>query len=270
MCLRHVSLLCATIVLGALVASATAAAPEPIVYYPFDVLGNTIVDASGNGNDGTPNGGLQFEPAGFAKGCFSFNGSDSYVELDRPIQDDFTIMAWIKTDTEGLAGTQAYQGSGVFWSDVAGVNNDFVAAVLGTKFSFFAGNPDLSVISNGDVVTGDWIHVAAVRDTGAGTISVYLDGTLDNSINHSNTGALDAQQVFVIGSNTLDQRFYTGLIDEVKIFDVALVEAEVQAAMRTDAEIASDPVPATELVDIPRDVVLGWTLLGDPALVVQR
>ena len=259
MCVRHISLLCAAVFLGTLAVAATAAGQEPIVYYPFDELGNTIVDASGNGNDGMPNGGVQFEPAGYAKGCFSFNGSDSYVELDRPIQDDFTIMAWIKTDTEGLAGTQAYQGSGLFWSDVGGVANDFVIAILGTKFSFFAGNPDTSVTSNGDVVTGEWIHVAAVRDTGAGTISVYLDGALDNSINHSNTGPLDAQQVFVIGSNTLDQRFYTGLVDEVKIFDVALVEAEVQTAMRVGAAIASDPVPATELVDIVRDVVLSWT-----------
>ncbi|MHC4519461.1 MAG: LamG-like jellyroll fold domain-containing protein, partial [Planctomycetota bacterium] len=237
-----------------------AAGPEPIVYYPFDELGATIVDASGNGYDGTPNGGLQFEPAGYAKGCFAFNGSDSYVELDRPVQDDFTIMAWIKTDTDGLAGNQAYQGSGLFWSDVGGVSDDFVIAVLGTKFSFFVGNPDVSVTSNGDIVTGEWIHVAAVRDTGAGVNSIYLNGTLDNSINHSNAGPVDAQPLFVIGSNTLDQRFYTGLVDEVRIYDVVLVEEEIQTAMRgIGSEVASEPAPATEQIDVPRDVVLRWT-----------
>ncbi|UCD49448.1 MAG: hypothetical protein JSW27_18185, partial [Phycisphaerales bacterium] len=192
MCRKLTWLFCAAALFAGYATQARAAGPEPIVYYPFDQLGATIVDASGNGNDGTPNGGLQFDAAGYVKGCFAFNGSDSYVELDRPVQDDFAIMAWIKTDTEGLAGTQAYQGSGIFWSDVGGVANDFVIAVLGTKFSFFCGNPDLSVNSNGDIVTGEWVHIAAVRDTTAEINSIYINGVFDNSIDHSNTGPLDA------------------------------------------------------------------------------
>jgi len=259
MCRKLVWLFCAATLCAAYATQAMAAGPAPLVYYPFDQLGGSVVDASGNGYDGTPNGGLQFDAAGYVKGCFAFNGSDSYVELDRPIQDDFSLMAWIKTDTDGLAGTQAYQGSGLFWSDVGGVANDFVVAVLGTKFSFFVGNPDTSVNSSGDIVTGEWVHVAAVRDTTAGINSIYINGVLDNTVAHSNTGPLNAQAVLAIGANTLDSRYYTGLMDEVKIFDVVLVEAQVQKAMRGSAEMASDPIPESEQVDVPRDVVLSWT-----------
>ncbi len=258
MCRKHLWLFCAAL-LGVLAGQAMAAGPEPVVYYPFDQLGGTVVDASGNGNDGTPNGGLQLVDAGYAGACYSFNGSDAYVELDRPIQDDFSLVAWINTDVEGSAGTQAYQGDGLFWSDVGGTANDFVMAVLGTKLSFFNGNPDGSVNSNGDIVTGEWVHVAGVRDTAAGTISVFIDGLLDNTVTHTNTGPLDAQDLLVVGANTLDGRYYEGLMDEVKIYDVALTEAEVVGAMRTSIGIAVEPSPVSEQTDVPRDVVLGWS-----------
>ncbi len=258
---KRVWFICSVALLATSVGPALAAGPEPLVYYPFDQLDGVVLDASGNGLDGAPNGGVQLVSGGYANGCYSFNGSDSYVQLERPVQDSFTLAAWIKTDTTGLAGTQAYQGNGLFWSDVAGTANDFVVAVLGTKLSFFNGNPDGSVNSNGDIVTGEWVHTASVRDTAAGTISVYIDGVLDNSTTHTNTGPLNAQQNLAIGANTLDSRYYTGLMDEVKIYDVALTESEVQGAMKAGlkAQLAADPSPADGQVDVPRDVALSWT-----------
>ncbi len=237
--------------------TAQAMAVEPIVYYPFDALGATVEDMSGNGNDGTLNGDVGLE-AGYLDKCFSFNGSNAYVQLTRIIQDSFTMTAWIKTSTNGAAGTQAYQGSGVFWSDVGGTANDFVAAVLGTKWSFFVGNPDTSVVSKGDIVTGEWVFITAVRNIGTKTLSVYINGALDNSVAHSNTAGLTANSNFVIGSNTLDSRYYTGLMDEVRIFDVALSDGEIAAVMK-GAAVAKDPSPKNEAADVPIASMLGWT-----------
>lgn len=210
-------------------AATTIAAPKPIVYYKFDELGDVISDASGNGNDGTPMGGVILNDNGKLDKCFEFNGTDSYISLDRVIQDDFTIMCWIKTDTPGAAGTQGYQGTGLVWSDVGGVANDFIMAVLGTKLSFFCGNPDLSANSEKDIVTGDWIHIAAVRSATDQKMSIYIDGKEEKSMDHANQNPLDAQALLAVGANTLDSRYYTGLMDEVKLFDAALTEAEVQA-----------------------------------------
>ncbi|MEN6575919.1 MAG: LamG-like jellyroll fold domain-containing protein, partial [Phycisphaerales bacterium] len=247
---------CITLCIAGLTALATAA--QPLVYYSFDTLDTTVVDESGNGNNGTVNGGVTLDAGGHLGSCFAFNGSNAYIQLTRVIQDDFTITAWIKTSTTGAAGTQAYQGSGLFWSDVGGTANDLVVAVLGTKLSFFAGNPDTSVNSNGDIVTGEWVYITAVRNTTAKTLSVYIDGTLDNSVSHSNTGALNANPNFVIGSNTLDSRYYTGLMDEVRLFDVVLTDAEIVTIMK-GAPLAQDPAPEDGAVDVPRDVVLAWT-----------
>ncbi len=240
--------------LGGFVALATAA--QPIVYYSFDTLDATVVDESGNGNDGALHGDIALDAGGYLGNCFAFNGSNTYVQLSRVIQDDFTITAWIKTDTAGVSGTQAYQGSGLFWSDVAGTANDLVVAVLGNKLSFFVGNPDTSVTSNGDVVTGEWVYIAVVRNITAQTLGVYIDGKLDKSISHSNTASLNANPNFVIGSNTLDNRYYTGLIDEVQIFDVVLTDAEIYGVK--GASLAQKPDPKNGMVDVPCDAVLAW------------
>jgi hypothetical protein len=235
-------------------------AADPIVYYSFDELGATVLDESGNGNDGIPSGGLVLEDAGQYGKCFGFNGTDAYVELDRPIQDDFSLLAWIKTSDEAPGTAHAYQGNGLFWSDVAGGANDLVVGVINTRLSFFAGNPDTSVNSNADVVIDEWIHIAAVRQAASGAMSIYLNGELDNSITHTNTGPLDAQPLMAIGGNTLDNRYYDGLMDDVLIYDLPLTEKEIQTAMAgLGPELASDPSPAHELTDVPRDGILSWT-----------
>lgn len=212
---------------------------KPVVYYTFDALDQVVKDASGNGNDGTLKNNVKLSDNGKLGKCFQFDGVNSYVELKRVVQDDFTLMAWIKADKPGLAGTQAYQGSAMIWSDVAGTANDFVFALLEKKLSFFCGNPDTSVNSDNDVVTGDWVHVAGVRDVKAGTISVYINGKKDKSVVHSNKGSLNALPTIAIGGNVLDTRYYTGLMDEVKIFDAALTEQEIQKASSSLAAIDS-------------------------------
>jgi len=228
--LKKYSAILMILLLGFLVTNAMAET-KPVVYYTFDDLGQVVKDASGNGNDGTIKNNVKLNDNGKLGKCFEFDGVNSYVELKRVVQDNFTLMAWIKTSKPGLAGTQAYQGSGIIWSDVAGAANDFVFALLEKKLSFFCGNPDTSVNSDNDVVTGDWVHVAAVRDLKAGEISVYINGKKDKSIAHGNKGSLNALPTIAIGGNVLDNRYYTGLMDEVKIFDAALTEQEIQASL---------------------------------------
>jgi hypothetical protein len=244
-----------------------ATASQPAVYYSFDTLGTTVEDLSGNGNNGTINGAVALDDAGYLGKCFAFNGSDSYVLLNRVIQDSFGITAWIKTDVAGPAGTHAYEGSGLFWSDVAGGANDFVVGVLGTKLSLFAGNPDTSVTSNEDVVTSEWMHIAAVRNTTAKTLNVYVNGAFDNKVSHSNTSALNANPQLAIGANTLDSRYYSGLIDEVRLYSRVLTDSQVATLYvgeTPDFGKAESPNPADGLVGLST-ALLQWTK-GDGAV----
>ncbi len=236
------------------------ASSDLVVHWTLDEgSGSVAHDLSGNGNDGTLNGQPQWA-TGKTGGALQCDGTDDYVEVSRVVQDDFTLMAWIKTDTPGLSlGAQGYQGSGLIWSDVAGVANDFILAVLDTKLSFFCGNPDLSVNSDRDVVTGQWVHVAGIRNLQEQKISIYIDGEHEKTLDHSNSNPLNAHDVIAVGGNVLDSRYYTGLIDDVRIFDHALTGIEVLSAMQGQIwPYAWSPTPADGQMHADTWVNIAW------------
>ena len=236
------------------------ASSELVVHWTLDEgSGSVAHDLSGNGNDGTLNGEPKWA-TGKTGGALECDGTDDYVEIPRIVQDDFTIMAWIKTDTPGLSlGAQGYQGSGLIWSDVAGVANDFILAVLGTKLSFFCGNPDLSVNSDRDIVTGQWVHVAAIRNLQEQKIGIYIDGEHEKTLDHANSNPLDAHDIIAVGGNVLDSRYYTGLIDDVRIFDHALTGIEVLSAMQGQIwPYAWGPTPADGQMHTDTWINIAW------------
>jgi hypothetical protein len=231
-----------------------------VAHLGFDEGSGTVAfDTSGNGNDGTLNGDPQWV-AGHIGGALDFDGNGDYVEITRIVQDDFTLAAWIKTDTPGVnLGNQGYQGSGLIWSDTAGVANDFILAVLGTKLSFFCGNPDTSVNSDRDVVTGEWIHVASTRSAQDRQIAIYINGQQENIIAHANSNPLNAIQTIAIGGNVLDSRYYTGLIDDVRIYDHVLSEVEILGAMAGEVwPFAFGPKPEDGAIHQDTWVNLSW------------
>ncbi|UCE48799.1 MAG: LamG domain-containing protein [Phycisphaerales bacterium] len=247
--------------LAMLLAMAGDCSADLIAHLGFDEgSGSVAHDTSGNGHDGTLNGDPQWVAGRFG-GALEFDGTDDYVEIPRVVQDDFTLAAWIKTDTPGVSlGSQGYQGSGLIWSDTAGVANDFILAVLGTKLSFFCGNPDTSVNSDTDVVTGEWVHVAATRSAQDRKIAIYINGEHENTIDHANTGPLNAIQTIAIGGNVLDSRYYTGLIDDVRLYDHVLLPAEILGAMEGQVwPFALGPNPEDGAVLEATWVNLSWT-----------
>jgi hypothetical protein len=176
----------------------------------------------------------------------SFDGVNSYIALKQMDMNDFTLSAWIKTSTPGAqAGTRAYQGSGLIWSDVAGDVNDFILAVLGTKLASATGPGTNDLTSIGDVVTGQWVHVAMVRTRSSGKVELYINGVLDRTSLSGSTGSLTANPRILIGANTIDGYYYKGLVDDVWIYSRALTAAEVA---RLAGKATAYNVPVSALV----------------------
>jgi hypothetical protein len=199
--------------------------PNLEAWYKFD---NNLNDSTTHHYNGDPCGTTPGYVAGKAGQAFSLDGIDDRSVVTRMVQDDFTLMAWIKTATPGAqAGTRAWQGSGLIWSDVAGSANDFILAVLGAKLSFGTGPTEQDTTSSGNIVTGQWVHVAVTRTLSSGRIEFFIDGILDTTVIHSNTGSLNGNPKITIGANTIDERYYTGLIDDVRIYSRVLSPSEI-------------------------------------------
>lgn len=165
-----------------------------------------------------------------AGSALSFDGTDDFVRVVRQVSGNFTLEAWIRT-TASRTGTQHYQGLPVLHADVSGNNDDFGTAILNGHFAFGVGNNDVTIESTTTVTTGAWIHVAATRHRSSGTIRVYINGVEEASATGTNTNLLNDAASIDIGGNNVDNRFFDGDIDEVRIWNTVRTEGQLAANM---------------------------------------
>jgi len=166
-------------------------------------------------------------PLGFA---LTLDGKGDYVRVTRQIGDDFTIEAWIRT-TDSRNGNSFWQGAPLFHADVSGQHDDFGVTILGSHLAFGVGNPDTTVVSTSAVDTGAWVHVAVTRVKTSGILSVFVDGVRENSLVAQNRNTLNDAPSIDFGGNTVNKRWLTGTIDEVRIWNVARSQSQIAATM---------------------------------------
>ncbi len=167
--------------------------------------------------------------AGFA---LSLDGSN-YASIPRLVQDDFTLEAWIKTATSRV-GNSAFYAYPVFDADIigSGDNDDFLAGVMNDRFVFGVGNPDTTVEGITAVTTDAWVHVALTRQAATGQLRVIVNGALDGTAVAPNRNALSAQMNIALGGAALVRNF-VGLIDEVRIWNVARSVEDIASSFRS-------------------------------------
>ncbi len=211
-----------------------------VAYYPFNGNAN---DASGNGNNGTLNGGVTFQNDRFgnqSKSC-NFNG-DGFIEIPSLLNIQYnptTYSAWIRasslvTDIRPLgAGVsivgrdlcgQGIQGQLVVW------HNPNVS--INQQLDFYTGGS--GVAFNYSVPLNQWIHVVFSWDQND-TMKLYVNGQLIQSTYSSSSGFLsNGMPPFRIGSgagnctnNSIGRSFWKGDIDEVTIYNRALSQSEI-------------------------------------------
>jgi hypothetical protein len=106
--------------------------------------------------------------------------------------------------------------------------------VLGADFEDAATGANHPVFGKTAIPVGEWHHVAATYD--GTTWRLYLDGVLDGEATANATPRADSVHPFTIGSSIdsmgVRHGFFAGAIDEVRVWDRARAEYEVQDAMR--------------------------------------
>jgi hypothetical protein len=168
--------------------------------------------------------------AGFA---LQFNGTTSYATIARSVQDDFTLEAWIKPSASlpVLTGANIWNGYGIIYADTSSTTNDFGTSIVNGKFAFGVGNPDTNVQSTSSITNGQWTHVAATRTMATGDILVIINGAMDGMKTTTQKSSLTAPTTITIGADTLDSHYFSGLIDEVRLWNVVRTPAQIMATM---------------------------------------
>ncbi len=253
-----------------LVAALTGTAnadPHLAAWWKLDDEGTgTVIDSSGNGHDGTIFGDAQFVP-GMLGEALEFDGDNDYVNIDgyQGIVGDgtntpaFSVTAWVRK--EGPVGGD---GEIVGWGN-SGTGNRM-------EFRFNGGNNRVRIESGGgnaqndtELTTDMWHHVAlTVREnsTYESGVNFYLDGLDDTRPNTDPdpihpTGNFDVK----IGLRyNEDARLFTGLIDDVRIYDKKLTGTEVQDIMTLGYRArAYSPAPSDTSMHTDDWATLAWT-----------
>lgn len=219
----------------AFVAGAARAEENPVAHYAFDEGTGTVArDGGAHSLDGRIHGARHVPlPQGFA---LEFDGEDDYVEIPNSPLLQFTgaitVSAWVNTPVRSEQAVVGKNGCSVLRQNYS-INLD-----QGSAFFTLVDCPEHEMTAAGGGVDPDrWYHLAGTYD--AEQVTVFVNGVA--------TGVHEA--AFVPG--TLDSplyigaRFYgvglgayfTGQIDDVRIYARALPEAEVLAQYEAEKNL---------------------------------
>lgn len=218
----------------AFAASSAHALNEPedslILYFSFDELdGKNTIDHSKYENNGEIAGAPKHVEGKFGK-ALELNGKTDWVEVPHDeiltVDESVTVMAWINTERHQGPGGERWQG--------------IVAKSNGPRsYSFYTESPSeclhLSVggsgsVCNGKVALNEWQHVVAQVDEGTHRYWINGENVGDFAGKPPPPGKADTANVLV-GKTHENQREFLGLIDEVRIWNRALSEEEVNEQM---------------------------------------
>jgi hypothetical protein len=224
--------------------------------------GTTAVDWSGHGNHGVLIGGPSWVD-GYYGGALKIGADGQYVDCgqatDRNIQNDFTLAAWVKLAPGnagvygGIAGQLTNPGSYMGFALVRHSSNVF-------RLWVGDGQTTLNGVASSDAVYTDteWHHIVGVRN--GQTNALYVDAT--RQAETTDTGFAASPEFFHIGRqySHLDGRYFRGLIDDVRLYDMALSDEQIAETMRGDPLRASQPSPAPlAVVDVRDATALSWS-----------
>jgi len=240
--------------------SATGDITEGLLgYWPLD---GDAVDLSGNSHDGTLIGDAGFVDDAAFGSALELDGDGDYVDMqgyEGPMQSPWTLACWVKTTGTGDMDILSWgtEGGGLK------VEFRFNAGLLRIEH----GNGNI----RGDVPAndGEWHHAVAQLPAGGVMKDVlfYLDGvSLDIfQIGNGDNPFITAPDIdFNIGrSGPRGDRHYTGLIDEVRIYDRILTTDEIKQLAAQPKARRPDPADGAASVEMP---LLQWTP-GDTAIL---
>jgi len=216
--------------------------------YHFDSTSGNIAFDDSNFITDSPNDGVIYGhgnngwiPAGKKNGCFNFGTGNIRGYITNRFTDklDFSISFWMFTTKAGKVNDTTQQwwaGEGIVDADLGGYNADFGLGLLGKQIAFGCGPTDTSIVSKSPVTDGSWHQVVATRqvvDTN-NIITLYIDGKKDASLSMPYNTQLRVGEFISIGSSNSNDRFYSGILDELIFFDYALIEADVLQRYNAD------------------------------------
>jgi hypothetical protein len=221
------------LVLGLSLTSMAKDIPNAVGVWTFDdVSGEKVKDSSGKGNDGIFVGKPEFVAGKFGK-AMKLNGTDSCIEVASnktlDLTDQVTMLCWFNWGGTG-DGWQTLFSKG----PMSGTNENY-ALFINTTSGYFhfiltPGGARINTDSPGGLTKkNEWQFVAATYD--GKMVRMYLDGTMIKEQALTGSSTPNASNLR-LGNRETSPHWWSGMLDEMALFNTALTEAEINAIMK--------------------------------------
>ena len=169
--------------------------------------------------------------------ALDFDGSNDYIQItddnSLDISSSITISAWIyPTNIANKDGILAKRTSTENSGDWA---LRFTSAAK-LKLLIWDGNASNgSTSSNSSISLNTWTHISVTHDNSTNTTKFYINGLLDaTSTSLSKNLAGNNSNAYIGWDAQQGDKFYTGKIDEIRIWDDIRTQTEIKANMHTE------------------------------------
>ena len=183
--------------------------------------GALATDATGHGHAGALVGDPLWA-AGAVDGALELDGEGDYVDLgtgpDFDLTDQITIAAWVKVNAFDMDWQAIVTKGDTAWRLSRSMDDNLHFACTGMWPEWVHGSANVN--------DAQWHHVAGVYD--GAELSLYVDGTLDTSAATSGPINVNEYPVYIGENAEHPQREWNGLIDDVRLYNYALSQTEIQ------------------------------------------
>jgi len=224
-------------------------------------MGVTAVDWSGHGNHGTLFGTEWITPAYLGDAALKMNAG--YVAIQNLSYNDpngtaVTVCAWIRTNSAANQYIASFDRDNYWRLEINGSGAG--DGQVGWDVMTSSGQVDYGSVTRVD--DGLWHHVCGVFDNG--WLTIYIDGSAEPSATGGPTFGSGEMRSGFIGGNSEAGGYNGGppvqYIDELRIYDKALTQEEIEVAMRGDLLLAWNPKPSQGSTPYIREATpLSWS-----------
>ncbi|HEY7310523.1 MAG TPA: Ig-like domain-containing protein [Gemmataceae bacterium] len=213
--------------------------------------GTTVADSSGNGNTGTISNATWVSNGKYGDALKFTGATNSMVTIPNSssltLTNGMTLEAWV--DPSSLNSPEAGWSAAVA-KDHPNSSNDisyslYAAAGTGTPPAehILVGSKDVAASSNTVLPLNTWTFLAATYD--GSTMKFYVNGALVGS--KAQTGNItEVNAPLHIGGDWSGEMF-TGLIDEVRVYNGALTQIQIQNDMNASIAPPDTQAPTVSM-----------------------
>ncbi len=195
-----------------------------VAYYPFDGNAN---DESGNGHDGDVSGKIDYVD-GIVGKAVNFNGGGKKVKTNFALKDDFSILLWGFTkdgnyDDYLMLSASDQNGHWLFQINAIRQNDGRFLMKVDSDF----------IDTTYTVIKNQWVHYSIIRKDSRVYFFVNGELLMSESCGDKNISNLVLGGHFSDTGDGVTER-YVGMLDEVRFYDRALSDSEIQMIYEVD------------------------------------